>query len=67
MASGNKPEIVTGLDNPVKNGRKQDTSLRRFREVLPQVKNRSNDRFSVCIALTQTVRINGVWNRPEIL
>jgi hypothetical protein len=62
MTSGNKPEIVAGMDSSLKNGQKQETRVSRFREVLPQVGKRSTDLFAVCIALTRSVRINGVWN-----
>jgi hypothetical protein len=39
MASGSKPQIVTGMDNPEENNRKQDRGVSRFREVLPQVRD----------------------------
>lgn len=53
MASGKKPEIVAGMDNPVTNDHKQHKTVTRFREVLPQVNNHLSDRFAICIAQTK--------------
>jgi hypothetical protein len=49
MASGNKPRIVTGMDNSAEQRQDRD-SVSRFREVLPQVRNCARTQISVSLA-----------------
>jgi hypothetical protein len=39
MTPGNKTQIVAGMDRQRENNQKQDKSVSRFRQVLPQVSN----------------------------